>query len=311
MRVLITGGAGFIGANLSRRLLDAGDIEVLAFDNLATGLRSNLDPSVRFIEGDLRDPDSLIRATSGVDAIVHLGALPSVPRSLNDPRTTNDVNVIGTLNLLEAARHNDVPHLIAASSSSVYGSNPAIPKVESLATVPVSPYAVSKLATEAYTNAYQTSFGLSAIAFRFFNVFGPLQRADHAYAAVIPRFLAATLSGKPLTVYGDGTQSRDFTSIHAVTDVLEKTLRRRVTSPTPVNLAFGARTSLNEVIDIIRSIHTGPIQVEYTDWRTGDVPHSQASAERLLELVPDARRPQLAAAIEEAYEWYAASAEVR
>ncbi|MGH3704628.1 MAG: NAD-dependent epimerase/dehydratase family protein [Agromyces sp.] len=304
MRVLITGGAGFIGTNLTLRLLDAGDVDVRVLDNLATGLRSNVQAAVEFIEGDLRDADTVLQAADGCDAIVHLGALPSVPRSIDDPRSTNAVNIDGTLNVLEAARAQEVPQVISASSSSVYGSNPAIPKVETLATIPLSPYAVSKLATEAYTNAYQTSYGMNAIAFRFFNVFGPLQRADHAYAAVIPRFLDAMLNGKPLTVYGDGTQSRDFTSVHAVTDVLEKVIRRTVTSPTPVNLAFGSRTSLNEVIDILRSIHDAPIEVDYVAPRPGDVPHSQASSDRLLSLVPDAERPTLRQAITEAYDWY-------
>lgn len=306
MEVLITGGCGFIGTNLVDRLLREPVIDrVRTLDNYATGIRRAVaSPRVEEIEGDLRDYDAVLRASAGVQAIVHLGALPSVPRSLHDPMSTNAVNVTGTLHVLEAARANGVTHVSVASSSSVYGANPALPKVETLATLPLSPYAVSKLATEAYANAYGTSFGLHTLALRFFNVFGPLQRADHVYAAVIPKFLAAIKAGEPLTVFGDGEQSRDFTSVHAVTDAVTKALLRTVTCPTPVNLAFGTRTSLNTVIGLLQRMHPRPIEVNYVQRRAGDVTHSQASSALLESLLPDVDRPEFTAALRQVYDWY-------
>ena len=306
MRVLVTGGAGFIGTNLVERLHRESTVdEVVVFDNFATGVkRDTVYSQARVIEADLRDAVAVHDAAHGVDAIIHLGALGSVPRSLDDPITSNDVNVSGTLNVLQAARAQGEGHVISASSSSVYGANPIIPKVETMATLPMSPYAVSKLATESYTLAFGSSFGLDTLAFRFFNVFGPYQRADHAYAAVIPRFLDALRRGEPLTVYGDGTQSRDFTSVHAVTDALAKAVTRRVAHPTPVNLAFGRRVSLNNLIAMIQELHGSPIAVEYAPKRVGDVPHSQASPELLLELLPDVEYPSIEDAVRDTYRWY-------
>ena len=308
MDVMITGGAGFIGTNLVRRLAENEAIDsIRIFDDFSTGFRTDYASSkVSVIEGDLRDSAAVRAAVKGADAIVHLGALPSVPRSIKDPLSTNGVNVLGTLHVLEAAREFGVEQVISASSSSVYGANPTLPKHEDLATLPLSPYAVSKLATEAYTNAYASSFGLRTIAFRFFNVFGPLQRADHAYAAVIPRFVAAIKEGRPLIVYGDGSQTRDFTSVHSVTHAIEKSLIERIEHSTPVNLAFGSRTSLNELIRMLEEIHGAPISVERTDQRVGDVPHSQASSELINRLVPDVFRPTLRDALAEVYDWYGA-----
>jgi UDP-glucose 4-epimerase len=308
MNILITGGCGFIGTNLVNRLLEQPEVErVRTLDNYVTGLRREvLTPRVQEIEGDLRNYDDVLRASEGVDAVVHLGALPSVPRSIKDPLSTNSVNIDGTLNVLEAARANGVRHVSVASSSSVYGANPALPKIESLATLPLSPYAVTKLATEAYANAYSTSFGLNTIAFRFFNVFGPLQRADHVYAAVIPKFLAALKNDDALTIFGDGEQSRDFTSIHAVTDAIMKSALRTVTSHTPVNLAFGTRTSLNAVVALLQELHPKPIKVEYVQPRAGDVKHSQASSALLTSLLPDVQQPDFVHALKEVYDWYMA-----
>ncbi|SDK43279.1 UDP-glucose 4-epimerase [Cryobacterium psychrotolerans] len=306
MEILITGGCGFIGTNLVDRMLQQPEIDrVRTLDNYVTGLRRAVQSSrVQEIEGDLRNYDDVLRASDGVDAIVHLGALPSVPRSIKDPFSTNAVNINGTLNVLEAARANNVGHVSVASSSSVYGANPTLPKVESLATLPLSPYAVTKLATEAYTNAYSTTYGLATVAFRFFNIFGPLQRADHVYAAVIPKFLAALKEDAPLTIFGDGDQSRDFTSIHAVTDALTKSALRTVTNGTPVNLAFGGRTSLNTVVDLLQEMHPKKISVEYVERRAGDVTHSQASSTLLESLLPDVERPEFVEALREVYDWY-------
>lgn len=307
MRVLITGGAGFIGTNLALHLSRQPSIdEVVIFDDLSTGVRRKELDCATMVLGDLRDADAIDAATGGVDRVIHLGALGSVPRSVADPGTTNDVNIRGTLNVLEAARRNDVGHVIVASSSSVYGANRTIPKVESMATLPMSPYAVSKLATESYANAFQTSYGLPTLAFRFFNVFGPYQRADHVYAAVIPKFLDAIKARVPVVIHGDGTQSRDFTSVHSVVDALSQASVGGITNDTPVNLAFGSRHTLLEVLESLQRIHGGEIARSFTESRVGDVPHSQASPDLLRSLLPSIQRPTLDDALAEAYQWYMA-----
>lgn len=305
MRVVVTGGAGFIGTNLVLRLAaNDGVDDVVVFDDFSTGVRREEHDAAQVVEGDLRDISAVTKALEGADRVVHLGALGSVPRSIKDPQTTNAVNINGTLNVLEAARLTGVEHLISASSSSVYGANPQIPKIETMATMPVSPYAVSKLATEAYTTAYARSFGLSTLAFRFFNVFGPYQRSDHAYAAVIPRFLEAIKNGVPLPVHGDGTQSRDFTSVHSVTDALSQAVLAKTSSPTPVNLAFGRRFTLNQLIEVLAEIHGAPLERVTEPSRAGDVPHSQASPDRLNELLPAVEAPAFEDAVAETYRWY-------
>ncbi|MFC5805826.1 NAD-dependent epimerase/dehydratase family protein [Streptomyces formicae] len=215
MRIVITGGAGFIGSNLARTLAEHPEItQIRVIDNLSTGYKDNLvGLDVHFIEGDIQDAALLDQVFHGADAVVHLAALPSVPRSVKDPVASHHANATGTLQVLEAARRADNLHVIAASSSSVYGSNQLLPKHEDLATAPMSPYAVTKLATEAYLGAYHHSYGLPVLPFRFFNVYGPGQRADHPYAAVIPKWISATLAGRPVIVHGDGTQTRDFTYV--------------------------------------------------------------------------------------------------
>lgn len=306
MRIVITGGAGFIGTNLTFRLLREETVdEILVLDDFSTGLRTQFDDTrVSVREGDLRDSQFVEATIQGADRVVHLGALPSVPRSVRDPRATINVNVVGTLNVLEGARKAAVSHVVSASSSSVYGANPLLPKTEDLATQPISPYAASKLATETLTNVYHHTYGIDTIAFRFFNVFGPLQRADHVYAAVIPKFLQALKQNEPLTVFGDGTQSRDFTSVHAVVDTLAEASLKSVSHPNAVNLAFGTRTSLNEVIESLRKIHPGHISVNYSEPRAGDVPHSQASSELLSTLFPNIQAPVFSDALREVYQWY-------
>ena len=220
MNILITGGAGFIGANLARHALDRGH-EVRILDDLSTGYVDNLAGlRVDFLQASLLDVEALREAVRGIDSIVHLGALGSVPRSMADPLTTHHANATGSLNVLEAARANGVEHVVCASSSSVYGMNPALPKHEREWVRPMSPYGVSKLASEQYTLAYQQSYGMATLAFRFFNVFGPLQRAGHVYAAAIPIFIDALLRGAPLPINGDGTQSRDFTYVDTVCAVI-------------------------------------------------------------------------------------------
>jgi len=309
MGVVVTGGAGFIGANLCRRLAADGET-VVAVDDLSTGYASNLaDIEAVLVEGTILDPDLLDRALRNATAVVHLAARPSVPRSLADPVASHLANATGTVEVLEAARRAGNVHVIVASSSSVYGANPTLPKHEDLATRPLSPYAASKLATEAYALAYQSSFGLPVLAFRFFNVFGPLQPAGHAYAAVVPAFIDAALDGKPLVVHGDGLQTRDFTFVDTVVEVIADALDRQVTCPEPVNLAFGTRTDLMSLIGLLEEVVGNPLAVEHTDPRAGDVRHSQADSTHLLELFPDVVPTPLPGALRATVDWFVAEQE--
>ncbi|MFT6289467.1 MAG: UDP-glucose 4-epimerase [Ilumatobacter sp.] len=289
MRVLVTGGAGFIGANLCRRLtsgLVPGVSEVVVLDDLSTGFATNLDGvDVDLVEGSFLDPVAFGQV-GRVDSIVHLGARPSVPRSIADPMASHLANASGTVAVLELARRFDA-HVIVASSSSVYGATATLPKSEDLATRPMSPYAASKLAAEAYTNAYGHSYGMNTLAFRFFNVFGPLQAAGHAYAAVLPAFVEAALDGRSVTVHGDGTQSRDFTFVDTVTEVIADAVVRRVGHADPVNLAFGSRIDLLGVLSELEEVLGHPVERQHISIRAGDVPHSQADGSTLKHLFPD------------------------
>jgi UDP-glucose 4-epimerase len=288
MKYVVTGGAGFIGANLCRHLLAGPADEVVVVDDLSTGASANLEGvDARLLEGSILDAGLLDQALTGADGVVHLAARGSVPRSVADPEATHRINATGTLEVLEAARRAGNPQVVLASSSSVYGANPTLPKHEDLAAQPLSPYAVSKLATESYALAYQACYGLPVLALRFFNVFGPLQPAGHDYAAVIPAFVDAALAGRPLTVHGDGKQSRDFTFVDSVCGVITDALVRGVTHPGPVNLAFGSRIELTTVISMLEELLGHPVEVDHTDPRPGDVRHSQADASRLHELFGD------------------------
>lgn len=304
MRLLITGGAGFIGSNLARGALGAGH-EVVVLDDLSTGYRDNLDGlDVRLVEGSVADRGAADRAMVGVDSVVHLAALGSVPRSILDPLATHVANATGTLTLLEAARAAGVTHVSCASSSSVYGMNPALPKSEREWVRPMSPYAVTKLATEQYTLAYQQSFGLDTLAFRFFNVYGPGQKAGHAYAAVIPVFVEALLKGERLPVNGDGATSRDFTYVGTVCRVLLDAAERRVTHPEPVNLAFGTNTTLLQLISAIESAAGAVADVVHREPRAGDVRHSQADNSSLRRLFPDVSPVPLEEGLAETLQWF-------
>lgn len=299
----MTGGAGFIGSNLVRRLLADGD-SVAVIDDLSTGFIENLDGlDIDFEHASILDQNALMSVARDADAIVHLAALGSVPRSVANPVASHAANATGTLMVCEAARQVGA-YLTAASSSSVYGSVPDLPRVESLATRPMSPYAASKLATEAYVLAYGNSYGMHTMPFRFFNVYGPRQSAGHVYAAVIPTFIDAALRGEPLPLNGDGKQSRDFTFVDTVTWVLADAVHRRVTSPVPVNLAIGANVSLLDLIAELESQLGHPVVVEHRPERVGDVRASQSDPQLLRELFPATPQTSLEEGLAATVEWF-------
>jgi len=306
MKVVVTGGAGFIGANLCRTLVASGVDQVTVVDDLSTGSRTNLDGiEADLVEGTILDPAALDHAFVDADAVIHLAARPSVPRSLLDPEASHAVNATGTLRVLEAARRVGQPLVVVASSSSVYGANPTLPKQEDLAPAPLSPYAASKLATESYALAWHHSFGLPVLAFRFFNVFGPLQLPGHAYAAVVPALASAALEGRPLPIHGDGRQSRDFTFVGTVAAVLSAAATRRVSSDRPVNLAYGTRTDLVTLVALLEEVVGHPLEVEHLDPRPGDVRHSQADNSRLIGLFGDIEPVDLRAGLQATVTWLA------
>ena len=306
MKVVVTGGAGFIGSNLGRELLGRPDVdEVVALDDLSTGFRTNLDETgIRLLEGTILDPDALDMACKGADAVVHLAALPSVPRSVLDPLASHHANATGTLEVLQAARRAGDLHVVVASSSSVYGANRELPKREAMRTAPISPYAVSKQAAEAYATSFGHTYGLPTLAFRFFNVYGPLQAPGHAYAAVIPAFVDSALRGVPLTIHGDGEQTRDFTYVGTVTRILADAVTRTVTDLEPVNLAFGTRTSLNSLVGQLADILGLTPQVEHVEPRAGDVRDSQADNARLRHHFPVVEPVPLREGLQQTVDWF-------
>ncbi|MEU7880380.1 NAD-dependent epimerase/dehydratase family protein [Microbispora bryophytorum] len=287
MRVLVTGGAGFIGANLCRTLTTRPEVESLTvLDDLSSGDPANLaDVGAGLVIGSILDRDLLAELVPRATHVIHLAARPSVPRSVKDPLASHAVNATGTLHVLEACRATR-PHVTLASSSSVYGDCAEPFKHEDLPARPLSPYGASKLATEAYALAYAASYGLPVLPFRFFNVYGPLQPAGHAYAAVIPAFVSAALAGRPVPIHGDGRQARDFTYVGSVADVLADAAAREVTSATPVNLAFGTRVSLLDLKDALAAVLGRPVEAEFLPPRAGDIRESQASARLLLDRFP-------------------------
>lgn len=304
-RLLITGGAGFIGANLGRRAVGHKDVErVVVLDDLSTGFADNLDGlDVDFIHGSVTDPDVLDAAVSGVDVVVHLAALASVSASIENPLRCHEVNATGTLLVLEAARRHGIQQVIAASSSAVYGDNPAPVKSEREWVRPLSPYAVTKLATEQYLLAYQTCYGLPTVAYRFFNVYGPGQAADHVYAAVIPLFVDAVLEGRPLTIYGDGQQTRDFVYVGTVCEVLLETVLRRLGHREPLNVAFNTRTSLLDLVAALQAASGVSPVVDFRPARTGDIRHSRADDTELRALFPGLAPVPLTEGLRETLAW--------
>jgi UDP-glucose 4-epimerase len=280
MKALVTGGGGFIGSHLVEHLLEDG-YDVRALDNFSTGRRSNLSRfagDVDVVEGDIQSYERVHNAVRGCDVVFHQAALPSVPRSIQDPLTSNGTNVIGTLNVLLAARDEQVGRVVYASSSSVYGANPQLPKREDMPTEPISPYAVAKLAGEGYCRSFFEVYGLETVALRYFNVFGPRQDPASQYSAVIPIFVAALLEGRAPLIHGDGEQSRDFTFV----DNVARANLRAASAPAETvagrrfNVACGDRFTLNELVGQLRELTGCEVQAEHGPARPGDVPHSQA-----------------------------------
>jgi len=271
MRALVTGGGGFIGHHLVRRLLAEGyDVRVL--DNFATGRRERLEGlDVSLVEGDLRSYERAHKAVRETNVVFHLGALPSVPRSVQDPLTTGAVNVEGTLNVLLAARDEDVRRVVFASSSSVYGASPVLPKTEADQPLPISPYGVSKLAAEHYCRAFTTVYGLETVSLRLFNVFGPGQDPLSQYAAVVPRFIAALASGNRPTVYGDGTQTRDFTYVEDVVEAFVLAVEAPSAPGEVINVSAGKETSLLALLAILSDLLGTDAEPLFEPARAGEV----------------------------------------
>jgi UDP-glucose 4-epimerase len=301
-RIAVTGGAGFVGTNLVRALLKENH-EVVIIDDFSTGLKSNLiGLDVQVHEISLVDAEKVSKALEKSEYIFHLGARGSVPRSIKNPRATMDVNVTGTLNILESARASGAA-VAFSSSSSVYGSNLELPKNEKMWMAPLTPYAASKLSGEALVASYAASFGISAITYRFFNIFGPWQRPDHDYAAVIPKWIWKLMHNQSIEVFGDGHQSRDFTYIDTVVSVLIQGLKEKVNHPNPVNLAFGSRITLNECINELR-VKFPKLDVNYVSERAGDVRNSQNDPTLLTSIFPQIKPVAFSQALENTYQWF-------
>ncbi|MCL4469025.1 MAG: SDR family oxidoreductase [Deltaproteobacteria bacterium] len=280
-KFLITGGAGFIGSNIADRLLEQGH-SVRVIDNFLTGKRENLSKALssqRFelIEGDIRNLDTVRRACEGIDFVLHEAAIPSVPRSIDDPIATNEVNINGTLNVLKASYENKVRRVVYAASSSAYGDTAVLPKKEDMIPSPLSPYAVSKLTGEYYCRVFTSVYGLETVSLRYFNIFGPRQDPNSTYAAVVPRFITALLKGESPTVYGDGEQSRDFTYIE---NVIHANINACYAPPAAagrvLNIACGTRFTLNTVLRKLEEIFDKKANPKYLPAKKGDVKHSQA-----------------------------------
>lgn len=305
MKAVVTGGAGFVGSNLAHRLVDDGH-EVVIVDDLATGHRHNLPKGARFLEGSILDADLLRRAFSGADVVFHEAALGSVPRSLANPLASHHANATGTLSVLEGARQAGVGKVVYASSSSAYGDTPTLPKVEDMPARPLSPYAVTKLAAEQYCVVYNSAFGLRTTSLRYFNVFGPRQDPDSPYAAVIPRFIRAALRGDPLTIHGDGTQSRDFTYVD---NVIEANLLAAASTKADgrvVNAGAGARTDLNTLARHIIELAGSTSSVQHGPIRAGDVRDSLASLALAHELTGYEPKVALRDGLRQTVAWYRA-----
>ncbi len=319
---LITGVAGFIGSNLLQALLEL-DQKVVGLDNFATGHRHNLDgvraavsdaQFARFemIEGDIRDPQTCARAVSHVDYVLHQAALGSVPRSIDDPATTNGVNIDGFLNMLVAARDAGVARFVYAASSSTYGDHPGLPKREDVIGKPLSPYAVTKFVNELYADVFARTYDTTSIGLRYFNIFGRRQDPQGAYAAVVPKWTAALMAGEPVQIYGDGETSRDFCYIENAVqaNLLAATVQTPEALNQVYNVAVGDQTTLNQLFAYIKTLleprfpHLRDYVPEYTDFRRGDVRHSRADIGKARTLLGYEPSHDIRAGLAEAMDWY-------
>lgn len=305
MKVLVTGGAGFIGCNLVRRLIKEG-AKVRVFDNFSTGKRENLadiNGNIQIFEGDLRDFAQVLEATKGIEIVFHEAALPSVIRSVKAPNTTSEVNITGTLNLLEASKVNGVKKIIYASSSSIYGDSLNLPKKENMVPSPLSPYAVSKIAGEHYMKVSHYLYGIDTVILRYFNVYGPYQDPTSEYSGVISKFITAFIKNKPITVFGDGEQSRDFTYVDDVVEANTLAANADVSGEV-FNVAGGNRYTLNQMIKILEGIFIKDNEVFYTNLRPSDVRHSEADISKITAKLGFKPKTSFKAGLEKTVEWY-------
>jgi UDP-glucose 4-epimerase len=303
--VLVTGGAGFIGSHVAAELLRRGQ-SVRVIDNFSTGSRANLaaiGDDVELIEGDIRSYERTHAATRGVDCVIHLAALPSVPRSVQDPLTTNEVNVTGTLNVVLAARDAGTKRVVMASSSSVYGRAQELPKAESLVPQPISPYGVSKLAAEQYCMGLNAVYGIEVAALRYFNVFGPRQDPNSQYSGVIPRFLTCALDGQPLRIFGDGTQSRDFTYVDNVVAATIAASERELGGPLICNVGCGSSHTVTALAEAVGRVTERDVDIQYVAARPGDVLHSFAAIDVARERLGYEPAVTLEMGLERTLEW--------
>ncbi len=303
---LVTGGAGFIGSHLVRELVQRGE-RVRVLDDFSTGRRENLLKvldQIDLVEGSLTDPQAVERAVRGVTFILHQGARPSVPRSIQDPLGTHEANATGTLNLLASARRAGVSRVVYASSSSVYGDTPALPKEEGMLLEPRSPYATSKLAGELYCQVFYRAYGLETVVLRYFNVFGPRQDPSSEYAAVIPKFITAILAGQAPSIFGDGKQSRDFTYVRDVVEANLRALMAPRAAGAAINVASGERHTLLQLVGLLNDVLGTHFEPVFAPARHGDVRHSQASTLKARELLTFEPTVSLREGLERTVEWF-------